>query len=163
MGTQITFRPLRLNKKTGKIMVASYMQWNKVRVLNDYHSGAKVLIDQQYKSFPKNALVHNHKGETLFWRIDSPVDLPTLNYIPDFDWDKAREDNPLGFFLQGQHNSTHVGQLDCTMTPAFSHYTQKYIATHYDDMSLWEPLTVATVQKWFGWFLYNCENLTSVK
>ena len=39
----ITFRPLRRIKKTGKIVVASYMQWRKVKTAD--YSKFKLVVD----------------------------------------------------------------------------------------------------------------------
>ena len=52
-----------------------------------------------------------------------------------------------------------VKGFDCDNVPVFSHNTADYIATHYKDMNQFEPLTVGMVKLWFGWFLFNLENL----
>ncbi len=50
--------------------------------------------------------------------------------------------------------------MDCNGTPIFSHLTADYIATHYKDVTQFEPLTVKQVVFWFGWFIYGLENST---
>lgn len=55
---------------------------------------------------------------------------------------------------------------DCVGTPTFSHFTQEYVSEHYcnsiggfpDRIFDFNPLTVETVIKWFGWFIYQLEN-----
>jgi hypothetical protein len=74
----VIFKPLRRIKKTGKITVASYMQWRKVKT-SDYNNFS-LIIDDEYKSFPKDEYVYDHKGENLFWyNFKNPQDVPKMN------------------------------------------------------------------------------------
>ncbi len=157
----IVFRPLRIIKKTGKITVASYMQWRKVKTA-DYNR-FKLIVDSKYKSLPKNELVFNHEGEQLFWFNYHPDEIRVYDYR---DWSNLGEslneirkggngyaiswaNTPLNYCAKG---------LDCSGVPVFSHNTAEYIAVHYKDMEQFEPLTVEKVVNVFGWFLYQLEN-----
>src|ERR1700728_4561579 len=71
---EIKIRPLRRIKKTGKICVASYMSWYKVKCAD--YSKFSLTVDNEYKSFPLDEYVYNHKGERLFWRDYNPSDIP---------------------------------------------------------------------------------------
>lgn len=59
------FRPLRRIKKTGKIVVASYMGWRSVFTAN--YGKFNLTIDQQYLSFPDDEQVYSADGSLLFW------------------------------------------------------------------------------------------------
>lgn len=50
----IKFRPLREDKKSGKIIVASYMQWNKVRCGN--YSKFNLIINPEYESMDRDKM-----------------------------------------------------------------------------------------------------------
>ncbi len=163
----IAFKPLRKIKKTGKITVAGYMQWRKV--MSSDNSDFNIVLGGEHLFYNENERVYNHKGELLFWfNHNKPEDLP-LNY-PDpkliewlrndeeFDgeeWKLKKLNEPLG---KGFHHS--IQGFDCDGVPVFSHYTQDYIATHYNDTSQFEILTVGMVIKWYGWFLYKLKNST---
>lgn len=160
----ITFRPLRRIKKTGKLTVASYMQWRKVKTA-DYNK-FNLIIDNEYKRMPDDDFVYNHEGEQLFWfNHRSPEKLPK-NYadyesifrnlnIPrdEFEGEEWKLSEPL---TQGFHYS--VQGFDCDGVPVFSHNSADYIATHYKDLNQFEPLTVGLVKLWFGWFIYQLQN-----
>ncbi len=161
---QIIFRPLRRIKRTGKITVASYMQWVKVKT-SDYHK-FQLIIDDEYKRLPKDELVYNHLGENLFWYNHSNPEVLPKNIVSvddivrilgvdksDLDGEEYKISQPIG---KGFHWS--VRGFDCDGVPIFSHYTTNYLATHYSDLTKFEPLTVEMVVKWFGWFLYQLEN-----
>lgn len=160
----IKFRPLRIIKKTGKITVASYMQWRKV-VTADY-SKFKLLINDEHKKLAKDEYVHNHKGEQLFWyNHKNPDELPK-NYADiksiskyfeiDEDYFSGEEYKLNEPLTKGFHWS--VRGFDCDGVPTFSHYTTNYIATHYKDVTDFEPLTVEMVLRWYGWFLWQLDN-----
>jgi len=160
----ITFRPLRIIKKTGKITVASYMQWRKVKAAD--YSEFDLIIKNEYADLALDEFVYDHQGEQLFWfNHKDPESLPK-NYadlelaaklfgIPKehFEGEQWKTSEPIG---KGFHWS--VKGFDCDGVPVFSHNSAKYIATHYSDMNQFEPLTVGEVLKWFGWFLYQLEN-----
>lgn len=86
----IKFRPLRRVKKTGKIAVASYMSWNKVRTA-DYNK-FELLIDTEYQEFDKKEFVYDHEGKQLFYFTDQWIghgvdccDTPTFShYTADY-------------------------------------------------------------------------------
>lgn len=156
----ITFRPLRRIKKTGKVTVASYMQWRKVKTA-DYNNFA-LIINEEYKTMPPDEYVYDHNGEILFWK---DVDINSIPVLPPYklqgeDFRYPRQwisinpsscDNKI-------YISYSVRGLDCDGIPVFSHRPQSYVATHFDDLTDFEPLTVSMVTKWFGWFLYQLEN-----
>lgn len=165
----ITFRPLRRIKKTGKITVASYMQWRKVKAA-DYNNFT-LIVNEEYKTFPKDELVYDHNGENLFWYNHlNPDTLPKNIMTADsaskvlgvdrsiFDGEEYKISKPIG---NGFHWS--VRGFDCDGVPVFSHYTTNYLATHYENLSDFEPLTVEMVSMWFGWFLYQLNNASLKK
>lgn len=127
----ITFRPLRV-LKSGKIAVAGYMQWRKVKCA-DYSKFGLVVRDE-YKSMPPDAQVHNHNGEPLFF--------------PDY-----RPDEHTGW-----RDEKHAVGIDCDGVPAFTNYTANDIADHHN-VEQFEPLTVGMVTAWWGWFLYRLDNV----
>lgn len=165
---EIKFRPLRLDKKTGKIIVASYMGWRKVKTLD--WAEFKLTIVNEYSKMPLDSFVHDHKGRQLFFWTYNPADIPIIRHVPllmdldmmDFEgvmqkvshvyknvaiqWD---EEGPAHYTTRG---------MDCDGVPTFSHYNADYIATHFEDMNQFEPLTVKMVIFWFGWFLYQLQN-----
>lgn len=73
----ITFTPLRLIKKSGKITVSSYMQWRKIKSAD--YSQFILALNYSYKAFKDTDYVYNHKGEQLFWfNHKSPEELRFL-------------------------------------------------------------------------------------
>ena len=160
----ITFRPLRRIKKTGKITVSSYMQWRKAKTAD--YGKFTLNINDEYKAFPKDEFVYDHNGENLFWFNHTnpeilPKNIVTIDDIVRIlgidrrylEGEEYKISQPIG---KGFHWS--VKGFDCDGVPIFSHYTTNYIATHYDDITKFEPLTVKQVVFWFGWFIYGLEN-----
>lgn len=158
----ITFRPLRRIKKTGKITVASYMGWYKVRCAN--YSEFSLVVNDEYKDFDKSEFVYNHEGELLFHFNYNPWDVFVYygSCIEDgFDWDELRA-RYKSFSIDsgnGDWISRHWRGADCMGTPTFSHLTIDGISNaEYKDTDQFEPLTVGYVIDWLGWFLYQLEN-----
>jgi len=154
---EITFRPLRRIKKTGKIVVASYMQWNKVRCAD--YSEFNLIVDNEYSLMPRDEYVHDSKGELLFWKNFNPADMPTIasNLVGEFKDIQREHDRFVIQYSSG--NLYYIGnQIDCAGVPTFSHYNINYLATHIEVIEDWEPLTVGIVVDWFGWFLYQLQN-----
>lgn len=153
----ISFRPLRRIKKTGKIVVADYRQWRKIATA-DYNK-FNLIIDREYNKLPSDEFVYDHKGELLYWFIYNPGDIPIIDAKAGFNYTAARQ--KYGQFIIA-HNDGYIAYfvtgLDCDGVPAFCHYNQDRVARDFQDMSVFEPLTVETVVKWFGWFLYNLDN-----
>ncbi len=165
----IIFRPLRRIKKTGKIAVASYTQWRKVKTA-DYNN-FKLIVNDEYKSFLKDELVYNHNGENLFWRDFDPEQIP---YLPPYILRDENYEYPKQWrvnYGMGYSDSFSARGLDCSGVPTFSHgtshnltignmrnYTLEESREVLDPMSEYELLTVGIVTKWLGWFLYNLEN-----
>lgn len=160
----IVFRPLRRVKKTGKIVVASYSQWNRVRTAD--YSAFFLTVDNEYAGLPADEYVYNHEGKPLFWRDFDPMEIPI--YTPEEM--RVFEIEVADLFQRAPHHGmlwepdgrinyccTEVG-LDCQGTPTFSHNTIDQVAERRRDFTKWEPLTVAMVVKWFGWFLLQLEN-----
>jgi len=163
----ITFRPLRLVKKTGKIVVASYAQWNRVRTA-DYAAFA-LTVDNEYAGLPADEQVYNHEGKPLFWRNFDPDSIPTLRHtrLVSHEEFQAFTAANLGHYVihwgpSEWHPTGSISyacrDLDCQGTPTFSHLTIDHVAEHARDWADYEPLTVGIVVKWFGWFLYQLEN-----
>lgn len=169
----IKFRPLRVIKKTGKIMVASYMQWRIIKTA-DYNSFI-LMVDENYKMLNDSDFVYNHLGKQLFFYGYNPGRVPIIKrVILDFE---DIEENPTPEFKTGnnfilQNSGLQGGEwftfrmdgCDCDGVPTLNFYTADYIATHSSYINLFEPLTVKMVKQWFGWFLWQLENskLTSI-
>lgn len=162
---EIIFRPLRRIKKTGKIAVASYMQWRKVKTAD--YSQFMLLLVNDIQRFPPDQIVCNHKGEELFWFNHANPELLPKNYvtieqisellgipIEYLEGEQWKISEPIG---TGFHWS--IRGFDCDGVPVFSHYTAKYIAKFWDDITQFEPLTVKTVILWYGWFLWELKNV----
>ncbi len=163
----IKFRPLRVIKKTGKITVASYMQWRSIKTA-DYNN-FKLVIDESYKMLNDNDFVYNHNGKQLFFYDYSPNDIivnpdipKTDGFIPSEQFNNEylnfRKNNPYILLDRGSYSTYWCEGLDCQGVPTFSHYTADYIATHSSQIHLFEPLTVKMVKMWFGWFLWQLDN-----
>ena len=144
---EIKFNPLRILKKSGKIAVASYSQWRKIKV-SDYEKFT-LIINDEYKKFPRNERVYNHKGEELFWRNYNPNEIQLLNGVYQV----------LPNMWKTDYMYSAKG-LDCDGVPIFSHGTvNEIIKDHTRDITEYELLTVGIVQDWFGWFLFQLENV----
>jgi len=165
----IVFRPLRLVKKTGKIVVASYPQWNKVRTAD--YSAFSLTIDNEYVGMDPNAFVYNHEGKPLFWRDFDPESVPVWESTALTTHEDWREfcDRNAGFYavrhrpFEGFPNGSisyccAYHGIDCQGTPTFSHQPIDRVAEYYPNFYEWEPLTVAVVVKWLGWWLYQLQN-----
>lgn len=154
----VIFRPLRLVKKTGKITVASYQQWRKVRAAD--YSKFNLVVINDYKDMNDSDPVFDHKGEQLFFWDYNPADIPVIQAHDVADFCKARsENNDYGIVWQyGDWFIHHTRGVDCEGVPTFNHYTADYIGTHYKDMNQFAPLTVGMVKMWIGWFLYQLKN-----
>lgn len=166
----VTFRPLRRIKKTGKITVASYMQWRKVRTA-DYDK-FNLIVNDEYKMFPKDEYVYTHEGKLIYFFTYNPADMMVFQRTVidevDFDYNEARSVYR-DFIIQndgGKYGSPSTSYFmrgtDCCGVPTFSHWdedrvTQKDCWDYYG-ADQFEPLTVGLVLKWFGWFLYKLEN-----
>lgn len=148
----ITFKPLRRIKKTGKVTVASYMQWRKVKTA-DYNRFI-LIINDEYKTFSKDELVYDHNGENLFWRHYNPEEIPLITGYELSDG----EIPPYPPQWKTEYGMYSAKGLDCDGVPAFSHGTAKEIYNSKADMKDFEPLTVEIVSWWFGWFLYQLKN-----
>lgn len=158
----IVFRPLRRVKKTGKVVVASYGQWNKIRTAD--YGAFSLTIDNEYAGIDPNEYVYNHEGKPLFWKDCEP------DAIPVYTSEELRvfEIKIADLYQRTPHHGIRwsndaivhycVRGLDCQGTPTFSHLTIDCVAEHYKDYADFEPLTVGVVVKWFGWWLYQLEN-----
>lgn len=150
----------------GKIIVASYMGWRKM-ITADY-SKFNLIVADDYKTMKKDDFVYNHDGDLLYWFTMNPEEIPIYDYSPFMNQDDIGEER---FFLgesfrynyamsYADCHSTHflVDGLDCDGVPTFSHCTQDRVAESYKDVEKFEPLTVATVIKWFWWLAYQLNN-----
>ncbi len=161
----IKFRPLRINKKSGKIIVASYLQWRKIKSTDNWEK-FNLIVDSEYKGFADDLLVCNHQGENLFWyKHTNPELLPKVivtiddivrvlgvdrSELEGEEW-KITEPQGKGFYWS-------VQGFDCDGVPVFSHYDATCLGKFYEDLTKFEPLTVGMVKLWFGYFLYQLEN-----
>jgi len=171
----VNFKPLRRIKRTGKITVASYMQWHCVKE-------ADVMpfllhLDKSYEAFSDDEIVYNHAGENLFFFTTNPAEIPvysgeamamlanttgggdTVNMLKQVV-DRLSK-FPREYYVQWHPDSVNanIRGCDCNGTPAFSHYSQKEVARQFNDVTQFEPLTVKTVKFWLGWFLYGLNNV----
>lgn len=163
----IKFRPLRLNKKTGKIIVASYMQWNKLRCAN--YSDFNLIIVNEYERMNKSDFVYNHEGKQLYhfgynpWNVHEHYGSCIAE---GFDWDEMRriyKDFILVSEFDGKpYKRYHIRGADCAGTPTFTHYDEDRVTSddtwNYYGAEAFEPVTVDYVITWLGWFLYQLEN-----
>lgn len=152
MSAIIKFNPLRRIKKTGKITVASYMQWRKIK--NADYVDLTLILNDEYKNFPKNEFVYNHKGENLFWRNYNPEDIQMLNRYDLVDGEQPKYPK----MWVTDYGMYSAKGLDVDGVPTFSHFTANSIYNSNADMENFEPLTVEVVNWWFGWFIYNLNN-----
>jgi hypothetical protein len=157
----IKFRVLR--KVKNKIVVASYPQWYRLMTTN--YNKFNLIVDQEYHTFDKGGFVYNHKGEQLFFYTYDPREVPVYQWNRYLDTDGwyehgnrfAIQYDPLG------SPSYHMPGADCQGTPTFSHMTADHIVNNnrqLEKMNDFEPLTVGTVVRWFGWiFLDRLNNM----
>jgi hypothetical protein len=143
----------------GKIVVASYPQWNRVRTAD--YSAFCLTVDNEYAGLPVDEHVYNHEGKPLFWKDFEPTDIPI--YTPEemrlFEIEFADLRSHYGIRWESSGRiSYNVRGLDCCGTPTFSHYPIDGLVDYVTDFTDYEPLTVGMVVKWFGWFLYQLEN-----
>ena len=160
----ITFRPLRIIKKTGKITVASYMQWRRIKTAN--YSKFNLVIKNEYADMPLDEFVFNSDGEQLFFFTYDPNNVPVFDWHENFDLESIRKYNSEYGINWDPVTSTNYSMrgTDCDGVPTFSHYTAKRVADNYHltgderwSIEQFEPLTVSEVLKWLSWFLYQLE------
>jgi len=167
----VKFRPLRRIKKTGKITVASYMEWNRLRCAD--YSKFILIVNDEYKKLPKSEFVYNHKGELLYFFDYNPADVPiydsVVERIFDENWLDRVHANKKPFGIRWSDStkaSYRMDGADCVGTPTFSFFTQEYISDYFcssvggypERIFDFNPLTVGTVVKWLGWFLWQLQN-----
>lgn len=163
----IVFRPLRFNKKAGKIIVASYMQWNKVRCGN--YSKFNLIVKDDYEQMNKSDFVYNHEGKQLYHFGYNPWDVYEYYgscIAEGFDWDEMRRTYKdfilVSSFDDKPYKSYHIRGADCAGTPTFTHYDEDRVTSddtwNYYGSDAFEPVTVDYVITWLGWFLYQLEN-----
>lgn len=160
----INFRPLRLLKKSNKIVVASYEQWNKLRCAN--YAEFTLNIINEYDKMDKNELVHNHLGERLYHFNINPWEVyeyhkRTLHEVFSYDDLRGMHKDFITVYEDG-YRFYSIRGTDVAGTPTFSHLTETRITTddtwnHYGG-DAFEPITVGYVITWLGWFLYQLEN-----
>jgi hypothetical protein len=159
----ITFRPLRFNKKMGKIVVASYMGWRKL-IIADWNEFNLIVADD-YKQMPSDEFVYSHQGELLYFMDYDPWEVPIFDHIPGqlmidaihqyykhygIRWNAAGCPNHVNYKMEG---------TDCEGVPCFAHYPADRLASDEGyNLNDYNPLTVGTVTKWLGWYLYQLEN-----
>lgn len=170
----VNFKPLRRIKKTGKICVASYTGWRKVMTAD--YSKFNLIVDNEYKKFPKDEYVYNHKGDLLYFFIYNPADITVFDAnterILNEDWlEKLHESKkPYGIRWNAlpdadgfpNHVMYRMNGADCSGVPTFSHWDEERITQedtwNYYGHEQFEPLTVGIVAKWYGWFLWQLQN-----
>lgn len=148
----VKFRPLMVQKSTGKIIVAGYAQWRKFWLTRYDKPNVDIVIDSNYD---ESAYVFNHKGEQLFWRKNIMPDVLPKRHRRDYNRILATVGiwEPMGESESGFEG--YVDGLDCDGIPTFSHGTSKYIASTRNELEEWEPLTVGIINIWFGYILWR--------
>lgn len=159
----IKFRPLRVIKKTGKITVASYMQWRSIKTA-DYNN-FNLIIDESYKMLKDSDFVYNHLGEQLFFYGYNPGNIPIIIKRGFEDKQGLKWEPGNNFIIHNKGGiygddwfTFRMDGTDCDGVPTLNFYTVDYIATHSSYVHLFEPLTVGMVKMWFGWFLWQLDN-----
>lgn len=147
----IKFKPLRKVKKTGKIVVASYSQWRKIKTADYYDF--ELIINEDFKNFNDNELVHNHKGENLFWLHYNPEEIPTVNHLQ-----VIYDENEYPKMWRTVYGMYSCKGLDVDGVPTFTNLTLNELGKYKGSIIDYEPLTVKDVKYWFGWFIYNLDN-----
>ena len=157
----VRFRPLRRVKKTGQVVVAGYAQWRKMLTADD--AAFQLTIDREYAGLPAEEHVYNHAGQPLFWRDFDPEQIPVFDFNVLFDLTEIQARHPsyaIRWSPDGRITYSCCRlHLDCDGVPAFSHYTIEHVSEHLAAFKEYEPLTVGVVVKWFGWLLYQLENV----
>ncbi len=155
----IKFRPLRRHKKSGKIIVASYMSWNKIRSA-DYWQKFELVVDNEYRELPRHERVYNHKLEDLWFFKYKPEDIKTYPSVAAPEG--ANYGTPYIIdYGDGQHYMCMGIGLDAAGTPCLSHYTTNQLANDNYNLEMVEPLTVGAVIDWYVWFLFNLNNVNA--
>ncbi len=161
---EIVFRPLRRVKKTGKVVVAGYMQWRKVKTA-DYNE-LKLIVDNECANMPSDEFVYDHEGKQLFFYPYCPQ-LTDYFGLENMDVEISRPHfqsmvwypDGTGHILTNGTPTFYTGRgVDCDGVPTFSHYTADYIAIHARvdyDLMVFGPLTVGMVRSWLTWFIYK--------
>lgn len=164
---ELKFRPLRIVRD--KIVVASYMQWNKLRTTN-YNGQFRLIVDKEYESLPPNEFVNDHKGEQLYHFTYNPWEVFEYHgscLDEGFDWDRMRQRHKdfiiVGKDREGQQTKSYFMRgADSAGTPTFTHYDTDRVTQDdtwaYYGADAFDPLTVWTVINWFGWVLWNLSN-----
>lgn len=152
---KIKFRPLRRIKKTGKICVASYIQWNNIMTA-DYDIFNLTVVDE-YSTMPKDEFVYNHLGELLYFFYFDPNDIQIFDSYKENDPERLVNNHYHYGLNHGEdhHINYNVRGTDCYGVPVFSHMTADYIGTHYSDPFQFTPLTVEMVVKWLSWLMFR--------
>lgn len=136
------------------------MQWRKV-ITADY-SKFNLIIDDEYKRLNDDEYVYDHQGELLFFYNYEPTDIVVVDGLSGYTWEEVKEKYPYGTRTPSTHGFhdyyVMTPGLDCDGAPTFTHFTANYLGTHQYDVELFQPLTVKTVVKWFGWMLLNLNN-----
>lgn len=149
----LSFRPFR--RVGNKLVVTSYMGWNKIYTAN--YEGATVKL-LSFPEIKKGEIVyamgnpdgqynywHPTKFEPLFWPVNGRI-----RYTPNEEiMEILSAGLPHPNSLPVQDNEVY-SMFDCSGCPTFSHATAVYVSENYPDkMHLFEPLTAEIVYKYF--------------
>lgn len=157
---EIKFNPIRIDKKTGKCIIASYSQWYKIK--NASKIGVKLIIDDLYKHLPNDTELYNHKLKQLFFYDYKPkeiLEVAGVDASPLF----GRGINFSYHFRPSGYDDVFCCEgLDCDGTPAFSHYTTDHIANNARSdkyLMSFSPLTIGMMKEWLWWWIYSMKNV----
>jgi hypothetical protein len=132
------------------------MQWRRIKAAD--YSKFNLVIDNCYKDMPKDAFVYNYQGEQLFFFTYHPNEIPIYTQTGILDIDLQPIPTPYAVkWISSNHMFYNCKGVDSDGVPTFSHFTANH-AVDYKDVTQFEPLTVETVVKWLGWFLYQLDN-----
>lgn len=130
------------------------MQWRKIKTA-DYNE-FNLIVDDSYKKISPDEYVYDHKGEQLFWRNYNPEEIPMLNRYALIDGERP----PYPPMWKTDYGMYSGKGIDCDGVPAFSHGSaNEIVKDHTRNLNEYIPLTVEIVNWWFGWFLYQLENV----
>ena len=160
----LSFRPFRRVKD--KIVVTSYMGWNRLQTAN-YNESVKVKlltipnvkIGELIYTFGKINHWNQIRFEPLFW----PVNAQIRHITHDEAMAILGSGLPHPYSYPIQENEV-FSCFDCSGTPCFSHITPVYVAENYPEkMHLFEPLTASIVYQYFEEMRDRLKNITWIK
>lgn len=154
-GSLLSFRPFRRVKD--KLVVTSYMGWNKIYTANYQGATVKLLRFPEIKKDEVVYAMGNPNGLYKFWHPTKmePLFWPVNGKIRHIGYgEKSEAVFEAGVVIkydgyESKHDEVSSG-FDCSGCPTFSHITGIFVSENYPDkIHLFEPLTADIVYKYF--------------